>query len=126
MNFFWRIFLSVWAVMPISVVMTVAVANWLPSYDAPTNSASLSGQMATLMARELRGYLADDPATAGQTLAENYGLDFAPFLEVYVLDPDGNEVLGRELPEAVAEVDRSLAEGLPVASARVHTRTDEL
>ena len=126
MNFFWRIFLSVWAVMPISVVMTVAVANWLPSYDAPTNSASLSGQMATLMARELRGYLADDPATAGQILAENYGLDFAPFLEVYVLDPDGNEVLGRELPEAVAEVDRSLAEGLPAARARVHTRTDEL
>jgi two-component system sensor histidine kinase CpxA len=85
--------------------------------------------MVTFIARELRGYLAEDSVTAGQRLAANHVLDFAPFSEIYVLDPDGNEVLGRELPVAVADIDgmSSDAEGkVPTRAARVHVRADGL
>lgn len=129
MNFFWRIFLSAWAILLITIVMTLSVANWLPSRDTSPDNANFSENMVTFIARELRGYLAEDSATAGRILAENHVLDFTPILEIYVLDPEGNDVLGRAIPAAVANVDPMPddSEGpATVRAARLHVQTDGL
>lgn len=131
MSFFWRIFLSAWAILLITILATLWAASWLPNRADSSNGddAGFHEQMVTLIARELRGYLAKEPATAGRLLAKEHVLDFPPMLVIYVLDPQGNEVLGRPLPAAVADVDRisKRAEGVPPAgSSRVHVRTDGL
>jgi signal transduction histidine kinase len=131
MSFFWRIFLSAWAIVLITILVTLWAASWLPNRDSSSNrdDAGFREQMVTLIARELRGYLAEDSTTAGQLLAEQHALDFPPMLVIYVVDPQGNEVLDRPLPAAVADVDRMSirAEGEPPAGAsRVHVRTDGL
>jgi two-component system sensor histidine kinase CpxA len=131
MSFFWRIFLSAWAIVLITILVTPWAASWLPNHDSSSNGddTGFHEQMVTLIASELRGYLAEDPATAGQLLTKEHVLDFPPMLAIYVVDPEGNEVLGRPLPAAVADVDRmsQRAEGvLPAGSSRVHVRTDGL
>jgi hypothetical protein len=131
MSLFWRIFLSAWAVVLITILVTLWAARWLPDRDSSStgDAAGFREQMVTLIARELRGYLAEDPTTAGQLLAKEHVLDFPPMLVIYVVDPQGNEVLDRPLPAAVADVDRisKRAEGEPPAGpSRVHVRTDGL
>ena len=131
MSFFWRIFLSAWAIVFITILVTLWAASWLPNGDSSSISAKTGfhEQMVALIARELRGYLAEDTATAGQLLAKEHILDFPPTLVIYVVDPEGNEVLGRPLPATIADLVRMSmrAEGVPPAgSSRIHVRTDGL
>lgn len=131
MSFFWRIFLSTWAIVLIAILVTLWAVSWLPKRESSSNGdyAGFREQMVTFIARELRSRLAEDPTTAGQLLSKEHALDFSPLLVIYVVDPEGNEVLGRPLPAAVADVHRMFirAEGVPPAgSSRVHVRTDGL
>lgn len=131
MSFFWRIFLSVWAIVLITILVTLWAASWLPGRDSSpiSDNTGFQEQLVALIARELRGYLAEDPVTAGQWLAQEHVLDFPPMLAIYVVDPEGNELLGRPLPKAVADLARTSirAEGMtPAGSSRVHIRTEGL
>ena len=107
MPFFWRIFLSAWVIVLITVTLTLWAAKWLPDPGPDSDDAGFAEQMVTLIARDLRVRLATDPATAVDVLAKEHTLDFAPLLQVYVLDPGGNDVLGRDLPRPVAQLLRT-------------------
>jgi two-component system, OmpR family, sensor histidine kinase CpxA len=100
-RFFWRIFLSTWAVVLIASGLTVWVANLVPDGDSRIEGSRFTQQMIGLLAAELRRELVNNPATAVDTLLEEYVLDFSPVLEIYVVGPDGEDVLGRALPGAV-------------------------
>lgn len=107
MPFFWRIFLSAWVIVVVTVTLTLWAARWLPSPGPDSDDADFAEQMVTLIARDLRVRLATDPATAGDILAREHALDFAPLLQVYVLEPEGKDVLGRVLPRQVAQLLRA-------------------
>ncbi|MEO0575950.1 MAG: histidine kinase dimerization/phospho-acceptor domain-containing protein, partial [Pseudomonadota bacterium] len=96
-RFFWRIFLSTWAIALISVALALYASKWL-SNPAPTLSPSK--QVTELVARDLRVALAEgtsDPSI----IAERYAIDLSPMLEVFILDEEGNDVLGRDVPGEV-------------------------
>ncbi|MFB1487050.1 MULTISPECIES: ATP-binding protein [unclassified Thiocapsa] len=101
-RFFWRIFLSAWAIVLIATALTFWVADLLPDGDSRVGGSRFTAQMVTLLAQQLRRELAIDPATAVDNLVEEYVLDFTPVLEIYVLNPGGEDVLGRALPGSVA------------------------
>lgn len=101
-RFFWRIFLSAWAIVLIATALTFWVADLLPDGDSRVGGSRFTAQMVTLLAQQLRRELAIDPATAVDNLVEEYVLDFTPVLEIYVLNPSGEDVLGRALPGSVA------------------------
>ncbi len=101
MNFFWRIFLSAWAIVLITISVTLWAAGWLPQTRG-TDDARFAEQMVSLVAGRLAALLAADPTTAADVLAEEQSLDFSPLLEIYVLDPAGKDILGRPLPSAIA------------------------
>lgn len=101
-RFFWRIFLSAWAIVLIATALTFWVAYLLPEGDSRVGGSRLTAQMVTLVAQQLRRELAIDPATAVDHLVEEYVLDFTPVLEIYVLNPGGEDVLGRTLPGSIA------------------------
>ena len=101
-RFFWRIFLSAWAIVLIATALTFWVADLLPDGDSRVGGSRFTAQMVTLLAQQLRRELAIDPATAVDNLVEEYVLDFTPVLEIYVLNPGGEDVLGRTLPGSVA------------------------
>jgi two-component system sensor histidine kinase CpxA len=126
-RFFWRIFLSAWAIVVITSLVTFWAADWLPTSRQGPDRASLTEQLATLIARDLRAQLAADPSTSPEAIAGNYALDFAPLFQVYLLDPDGNDLLDRPLPDAVARIagsQRNLPEGS--VEPRLHVRDDGL
>ena len=101
-RFFWRIFLSAWAIVLIATALTFWAADLLPDGDSRVGGSRFTAQMVTLLAQQLRRELAIDPATAVDNLVEEYVLDFTPVLEIYVLNPGGEDVLGRTLPGSVA------------------------
>jgi two-component system sensor histidine kinase CpxA len=101
-RFFWRIFLSTWAVVLIATALTLWVTNLLPDGNSEIGGSRFTAQMTTLIAQEFRREIAAGPATAVDNLVEKYVLDFSPVLDIYVIDPDGEDVLGRALPDSVA------------------------
>jgi len=107
MRFFWRIFISAWAVVMITTALTFSAARWLPDGRNTVRDTGFREQMVTLIAHELQRNLSVDPTTAVDTLVREHSLDFSPLLEIYVLDPEGNDILGRKLPETVSLAFRS-------------------
>lgn len=96
-RFFWRIFLSTWAIAVITAVLALYVSEWLSN---PAPALLPSTQVTEVVARDLRAALAQgvsDPSV----IATRYAIDLAPMLEVFILDEDGNDVLGRHVPGAV-------------------------
>jgi two-component system sensor histidine kinase CpxA len=126
MRFFWRIFLSVWAIVLITTVLTAWTGGWFSDSDERSVVAPIANQVIALISRELQTELARDQAAALDVLARDYALDSTPLLQIYILDPSGKDVLGRQLPDAVYEalVDQYPAAGRPARkSARVHVRS---
>jgi two-component system sensor histidine kinase CpxA len=102
MSFFWRIFLSAWAIIFFTIVLTITASLWLPELGESADDIKLD-RMVSLVARELRKQLAIDAESVAQVFAEEQVLDLSPILEVFVLTPDGYDVLGRALPNAVVQ-----------------------
>jgi two-component system sensor histidine kinase CpxA len=128
MSFFLRIFLSVWGIILVTITMTLWVGSWLPEREGATNDARL-GQMVTIVAREFREQLATDPTTAAKILAEEHVLDLSPILQIFVLTPDGDDVLGRALPEQVSQAYNArgdLGSRSAALSPRLHVRNNDL
>jgi signal transduction histidine kinase len=128
-SFFWRIFLSVWGILGVTVALTVAVATWLPQPHATIQDGLISAQAAELIARDLRRELERDPTQSIAELAKGYELDQAPIQTVYIVTPDGLDVLGRSLPDAVAELASSPGDPQQAArniSRRLHVQDDGL
>ena len=130
MSFFWRIFASAWAILLIAISATYLAVGWLSQPGNGRDDVRFGEQMVDLVARELRRRLAIDPTTAAEALASEQVLDFAPMLTIYVVDPAGNDVLGRTLPEAIAEAVGSRIDRAPEltdrAFKRVHIREQGL
>lgn len=130
MTFFWRIFLSLWVIVVATMMLTLWVGGWLPNSDNGGVSGPAAEQIVALIAQDLRRQLASDPRVPIEAVVTTDLLDYAPILEVYVLDPSGNDVLDRSLPEAVADVARAQSGSPPVAlnraGPRVHVSTEGL
>lgn len=130
MSFFWRIFLSAWAIMLVTAAATFWAAGWLPGGEDEANQPSISEQMSDLIANELRRLIAANPATAASILVERRALDYAPILTIYVIDSDGNDILGRELPSAVATVVGQLADPkagvAELEMSKLHVRASDI
>jgi two-component system sensor histidine kinase CpxA len=107
MSFFWRIFLSLWAIVLVTFLLTFSAISWLPDADQGPNGKRFAEQLTNLIARDLRRQLLADPTDAIDRFAKEQALDFSPVLQVYVLDPEGEDILGRALPEPVADIVRA-------------------
>lgn len=101
MRFFWRIFLSAWAIALITASLTVWIARWLPNSSSGLQSSRYTEQIVELVAADLRARLSAGQANAGLVLSQERQLDFGPVLKVFVLQPGGTDVLGRALPRPV-------------------------
>jgi len=110
MNFFWRIFLSAWAIILVTATATFLAGSCLPGAEDESNQPPIIEQMSDLIADELRLLLATDPTTAASALVARRALDYSPVFTIYVIDPTGNDILGRELPTAVADTVGQLAD----------------
>ena len=110
MSFFWRIFLSAWAIMLVTAAATFWAGSWLPGIEDEANQPPVPEQMVDLIADEFRLLLAADPTTAASMLVARRALDYSPIFIIYVIDPAGNDILERELPMAVADVVGQLAD----------------
>lgn len=121
MPFFWRIFLSTWVILIGSTVFTVVVSHLLPNSGSDAQSEAIAERMVTLVARDLAQYLERDAKTGAERIAAEHVLDFSPFLNIYVLDPAGRDVLGRVVPPAVAQAARE-APARALESGRLHIR----
>ena len=102
MTFFWRIFLSAWAIVLITLGVTVGIAGWLPGPGNASGSTLYLAQSVRLLASAIDQEFQRNPATAADVLRRDYVLDFSPIVVVFVIDPDGQDILGRPLPAPVA------------------------
>ena len=123
MHFFWRIFLSAWAIKLIAIAATFLAVGWISNSRDDGDTVRFAEQMVDLVARELRRELAIDPTTAAEVVVGEQVLDFAPMLTIYVIDPAGNDVLGRPLPESIADAVRSPVDWVPRSNAWAVTHT---
>jgi two-component system sensor histidine kinase CpxA len=103
MSFFWRIFLSLWAIVLVTVLLTRLVASWLPDVNEGLNGKQLAEELFNLVAKDLRQQLVTDPVGGIDRFVKEHALDYSPILQIYVVDPQGGDILGRRLPEPVAD-----------------------
>ncbi|MEL6366384.1 MAG: ATP-binding protein [Pseudomonadota bacterium] len=123
-RFFWRIFVSVWAIAMISFVIAVYFSRWLPRTHPDT---PVGEQLAQLVASDMRTALAKDSLDAPE-IATRYAIDVAPLLEVFILDAEGYDVLGRPVPNLVfqAIVGEEVSWWLPTVWPRVSVVSEGL
>ena len=100
-RFFRRIFLSVWAVLFATVGLTLFVVSLLPQQTE--EGESYVKQLVGIVAADLRDALAVDREAAIRYIKEHHVLDFDNLLQIYVVDPNGDDVYGRALPFAVKQ-----------------------
>ncbi|MEM7806176.1 MAG: hypothetical protein AAF545_14805, partial [Pseudomonadota bacterium] len=102
-RFFWRILLSTWVVVAATTAVSLWVATLMPASDTTVASGHRMDRLVALVARDLRaaqsGPMADDALGAARDAA----LDLAPLIEVFILAPDGRDVLGRDVSEDVRD-----------------------
>ncbi|MEM7016624.1 MAG: ATP-binding protein [Pseudomonadota bacterium] len=102
MRFFQRIFLSVWVILVITLVLTLFLASLLPYPSDIEDGVHYDEQMVALVAMDLHEHLQTDPNTATLRLVERHVLDFGLLMQIYVIDPAGQDILNRQLPIPVA------------------------
>lgn len=100
-RFFPRIFISVWAILILSGTITLLTGKLMPLPDEPSKAGRYHEQLVELVARDLRHQWATmdpDPTT---TDLNAQLLDFDSLMQVYVVGPNGRDLLGRDLPTPV-------------------------
>jgi len=122
-SLFWRIFLTAWAIVLVMATFTIWLVSELLKNGDNTFIEEMPPRVVAHVAQDLRRLMATDSSTPADVLNGDQALDFTPLLEIYVLDPSGEDLLGRSLPEAVIaarNVWRDQTQGPEEASSRVH------
>lgn len=121
-RFFWRILLSTWLAVAGTTAVTLWVATLIPVSDTTIASGHRMDRLVALVARDLRaaqsGLMADDHLGAARDAA----LDLAPMFDVFILAPDGRDVLGRDVSDDVRGALRAGAESRKGAGAPLAPR----
>lgn len=94
-RFFQRIFLSVWIIIITTALLTSVVAQCLPE-GATKTSPPFYQRMAENVAIGIRKKLQQHQTIDAQSLEREYILDAENVIQIYVIAPDGKELLGRE------------------------------
>ncbi|MEM7613042.1 MAG: ATP-binding protein [Pseudomonadota bacterium] len=107
-----------------TVILGLNLSPWLAS---PEPTFVPGEQLTELVARELRASLSSGSANPTE-IAERYAIDLAPMLEVFVLDEQGRDLLGRTVPGDVfrAIVGEELTSWLPDDWSRATVITEDL
>ena len=90
-----------WVVLLATVGLTLFAVLLLP--QKTEEGESYEKQLVANVATDLRDALAADRAAAFEYVKEHHALDLDNLLQIYVLDPNGNDVYGRTLPFAVSK-----------------------
>ncbi len=97
-RFFVRIFAAVWIVMILTLALTLFVASWLPSGVA--DGADTAAVAAA--AREMGELLAAQPDADLDAVVARHESGAGGDLRLLLIDSDGADALGRDLPLAVS------------------------
>ncbi len=97
--FFRRIVLSVWLTLLISVTLTIFLGRFLPVSE--TGAPLYEAQLVATIDRDLAALLAAGVANPAEQIADRFELEFDMLLTIYVIGPDGADVLQRNLPGPV-------------------------
>ncbi len=128
-RFFRRIFLSVWIIIIASAAITGLVAQLLPEHRGD-DTEPLYVQLAQNVALEIRRKLLNGELIDAESVARDNILEADRILRVYVIAPDGHDILGRdyenyidlsrEHAEKGVAVIREGLEGYTVVCVRYH------
>lgn len=118
-----RIFLSAWVILGISVVLTTFASRWLPAGDPNDSRGDYGRQLVDVLARDLAPYVAGDPSVVADVVRNHASVALDGLVEVYVVDADGQDVLGRPLPRGVA---RHAARENRIEDPRIDSRVEGL
>jgi two-component system sensor histidine kinase CpxA len=99
-RFFRRIFLSVWIIIITSALLTVAVAQWLPTEKAD-NQPPFYRQLGEKVAFGIRSKIENNEKINALELAQEHILGADNVIQIYVITPDGRDILGREFDNSI-------------------------
>jgi two-component system, OmpR family, sensor histidine kinase CpxA len=97
-----RIFLSAWVILSVSVALTALSLRWLPASDPTDSRGDYGRQLVAALSRDLEPYVAGDPSVVAEVVRNHASVAINGLVEMYVVDVVGQDVLGRQLPRAVA------------------------
>ncbi len=103
-GFFPRIFLSIWAIMLITTALTVLAANLLRPVTDSAGDDRYENRLVEVVALDLREQLAVSPETAIDTMRERHVLDMEQFMQIFIIDAEGRDIAGRQLPPSVSQL----------------------
>lgn len=117
-SFFGRIFLAVWSVILLGLAMT-----WLYILvvkESIQNEQPFFSELTTLSATKLRLHLAEHSEININALTNDMQLNYENTFFMFIFDPQGNEVLGRDYPM------NNIYDYMPFAKTRSIEVTDGL
>ena len=103
-RFFLRIFFSVWIILIATTTLTMFVATLLPRTDDEIGGIGYDEQLVAIVAHDLRDALQTNPQTAIDDVLGRHVLDFDRLMQIYLIGPDGRDVLDRSLPVPVSRL----------------------
>ncbi|MEM9384445.1 MAG: ATP-binding protein [Pseudomonadota bacterium] len=104
MAFYQRIMIASWGIFLLTMAIALSAAHFAPRTDESPSTQRLVTRLVQQVARDLSAGLAQDPSSAVEQLLTRQSLGLSPILDIYVIDPQGQDVLARPLPRRVAEV----------------------
>ncbi|MEM7707268.1 MAG: ATP-binding protein [Pseudomonadota bacterium] len=99
-HYFRRIMFSVWLILLLAALATVVGGRFLNS--ANEGSSRYHAETLAVITRDLQKTL--DSGEPAESLADRFSLGFENFLDIYIIDSNSRDLIGRELPAPVVEV----------------------
>ncbi len=96
-RFFKRIFISIWVILTLTILVTVFVARKLPVHDQEPAFKQLAHHAALSIREQLKTKSRIDPVS----FAQRNLLELDNTVQVFVIYPDGTEILGRSLDKDI-------------------------
>jgi signal transduction histidine kinase len=100
-QFFFRIFLAVWMILTATAVATVIAAKYTLAGGNQLLQPAQAQKLVDMVARNYSLQLATAKPADHTGFLNNNILDYGSLLQIYLVDAQGREILGRKLPPQV-------------------------
>lgn len=102
-QFFFRIFLAIWIILPITGAVTMLTGKLFQHTGWLAQPTDFEANMVAKVVEDINSIQSNDPAEITQQILARHVLDMEQMMQIYVVSPSGKDILHRKLPTYVEQ-----------------------
>ena len=102
-QFFFRIFLAIWIILPITGAVTMLTGKLFQYTGWLAQPTDFEANMVAKIVEDINSIESNDPTEITQQILARHVLDMEQMMQIYVVSPVGKDILHRKLPPYIEQ-----------------------